>query len=131
MENVYVITGDSGMGMTHGTLGAMLVTDLITGKPNDWAKLYDPARKPTRSITEFVKENVNAAVQYTDYVTPGEVKSADEIQPGEGAIVRRGLSKVAVYKDAQGTVHECSAVCTHLKGIVHWNSLEKSWDCPV
>lgn len=130
-ENCYVITGDSGMGLTHGTLGAMLVSDLILGKQNEWAALYDPARKKLKATSEFLKENFNAVAQYTDYVTPGEVSSPDEIPAGEGAILRRGLKKVAVYRDNDGVVHECSAVCTHLGGIVHWNSAEKSWDCPV
>ena len=26
-ENIYIITGDSGHGMTHGTIGGMLLTD--------------------------------------------------------------------------------------------------------
>ena len=34
------------------------------------------------------------------------------------------------YRDDDGKVHLHSAQCTHLKCIVHWNSLEKSWDCP-
>jgi glycine/D-amino acid oxidase-like deaminating enzyme/nitrite reductase/ring-hydroxylating ferredoxin subunit len=131
MDNVYVITGDSGMGLTHGALGAMLVSDLILGKQNGWAELYDPARKRLKATNEWVKENLNAAAQYTDYVTPGEVSSADQIQPGHGALLRKGLKKVACYRDEQGTLHECSAVCTHLMGIVHWNDAEKSWDCPV
>jgi Rieske Fe-S protein len=38
---------------------------------------------------------------------------------------------VAVYRAEDGALHECSAVCTHLAGIVHWNDVEKSWDCPV
>ena len=131
MDNVYVITGDSGMGLTHGTLGAMLVSDLILGRPNPWADLYDPARKRLKAAGEFVKENVNAAAQYADYVTPGDVSSADEIEPGHGAVVRRGLHKVACFRDGQGIVRECSAVCTHLKGVVRWNDAERSWDCPV
>ncbi|HEX8915591.1 MAG TPA: FAD-dependent oxidoreductase [Humisphaera sp.] len=131
MDNVYVITGDSGMGLTHGTLGGMLVADLIQGKPNPWADLYDPARKKLKAGTEWLKENANAVAQYADYVTPGEVASADEIRPGTGAVIRKGLRKVAAYKDEHGTVTECSAACTHLKGVVHWNDVEKSWDCPV
>jgi glycine/D-amino acid oxidase-like deaminating enzyme/nitrite reductase/ring-hydroxylating ferredoxin subunit len=131
MENVYVITGDSGMGLTHGTLGARLVTDLILGKPNPWADLYDPARKKLKAGTEWLKENLNAAAQYVDYVTPGEASDAKDIQPGHGAVIRRGLHKVACYRDEHGAVHECSAVCTHLAGVVRWNDAEKSWDCPV
>ncbi|MEW6268580.1 MAG: FAD-binding oxidoreductase, partial [Thermodesulfobacteriota bacterium] len=43
-DNVYVATGDSGHGMTHGTIAGMLLADLIAGRPNPWAALYDPAR---------------------------------------------------------------------------------------
>ena len=62
--------------------------------------------------------------------TPGEVESDGEIAPGSGRIIRRGLNKIAVYKDDAGAVHELSAVCRHLGCIVDWNSLEKTWDCP-
>jgi Rieske Fe-S protein len=44
--------------------------------------------------------------------------------------MRRGLHKVAVYRDAQGALHERSAVCPHLGCIVHWNGAGKTWDCP-
>jgi Rieske Fe-S protein len=44
--------------------------------------------------------------------------------------LRRGLSKVAVYRDESGKLHQRSAVCGHLGCIVHWNAAEKSWDCP-
>jgi len=40
-ENIYIITGDSGNGMTHCTIGGILVTDLITGKNNPWEDIYD------------------------------------------------------------------------------------------
>ncbi len=70
------------------------------------------------------------AGQYLDWLTPGEVESAREIAPGCGAVLRRGLSKVAVYRDEHGKAHEISAVCPHLGCIVHWNAAEHSWDCP-
>ena len=63
-ENVYIVTGDSGMGMTHGTIAGMLLTDLICGRENPWAKLYDPARKTLRAAGNFAKEAVNMAGQY-------------------------------------------------------------------
>jgi glycine/D-amino acid oxidase-like deaminating enzyme/nitrite reductase/ring-hydroxylating ferredoxin subunit len=128
--HVFVATGDSGHGMTHGTIAGMLISDLILGRPNRWEKLYDPGRKSLKSTGEYVKENLNVAKQYADYVTPGEVHSEDEIQPGHGAVVRHGLKKMAVYRDEAGALHRASAVCPHLGCIIHWNSLERTWDCP-
>ncbi|MBA3894632.1 MAG: FAD-dependent oxidoreductase [Gemmatimonadales bacterium] len=128
--HVLVATGDSGHGMTHATIAGILLTDLILGRPNPWEALYDPSRKSLKSAAEYVKENVNVATQYLDYISPGEVRSVDEIRPGEGALVRQGLTKLAVHRDEHGALHSLSAVCTHLGCIVHWNSLEGTWDCP-
>jgi nitrite reductase/ring-hydroxylating ferredoxin subunit len=129
-DNVYIVTGDSGNGMTHGTLAGVLLTDLIMGRENAWEKLYDPSRTPLRDITEFVKENLNVAAQYTDLATGGDVESADQIAVGEGAVIREGLTKLALYRDETGTVHKMSAICPHLGCVVKWNTTEKSWDCP-
>jgi glycine/D-amino acid oxidase-like deaminating enzyme/nitrite reductase/ring-hydroxylating ferredoxin subunit len=128
--NVFIATGDSGNGMTHGTIAGILLTDLIMGRENEWATLYDPSRITLRAAMEFAKENLNVAAQYTDLVTPGDIDSTDEVKPGDGAVLRRGISKVAVYRDEQGALHERSAVCVHLGCIVDWNSEEKTWDCP-
>jgi glycine/D-amino acid oxidase-like deaminating enzyme/nitrite reductase/ring-hydroxylating ferredoxin subunit len=131
-RNVYVATGDSGQGMTHGTIAGLLLTDLVTGRPNAWETLYDPSRRSLKlpALAEFAKENVNVAAQFRDYVTPAEVASEDEIAPGCGALLREGMKKIACYRQEDGTVVRRSAVCTHLYCIVHWNDGEKSWDCP-
>jgi glycine/D-amino acid oxidase-like deaminating enzyme/nitrite reductase/ring-hydroxylating ferredoxin subunit len=132
-ENVYMASGDSGQGITHGTIAGILLTDLVMGRDNPWEKLYDPRRmrfQHRSSLKEFLKENINVAAQYLDYVTPGEVRSDEDIPRGEGRIIRRGRHKIAAYRDESGTLHERSAVCTHLRCIVDWNPGEKSWDCP-
>ena len=129
-ENVYIATGDSGMGMTHGTIAGMLLADLITGRESPWADLYDPARTPVAAAGTYLSENWNVARQYLDRVTSGDVKSEDDIRPGSGAVVRRGLHKIAVYKDTDGAVREMSAVCPHMGCVVRWNGGEQTWDCP-
>lgn len=129
-SNVFTVTGDSGVGLTHGTIAGILLTDLIMGRDNPWETLYDPSRKMVRAAFEFARENVNTAAQYRDWITPGDVSGPDEIKPGSGAVVRDGLSKIAVYKDEAGALHRCSAVCPHLGCIVAWNVTESSWDCP-
>jgi len=68
--------------------------------------------------------------QYADWLGPADVANADQIARGEGAVVRRGLHRVAIYVDEAGSKHELSATCPHLGGVVAWNSAEKSWDCP-
>jgi glycine/D-amino acid oxidase-like deaminating enzyme/nitrite reductase/ring-hydroxylating ferredoxin subunit len=129
-DGTYVATGDSGMGMTHGTIAGILLTDLILGRHNPWAKLYDPHRVRLAAASELARETLNVAARYADWVTGGDVTSVGEIRPGSGAIVRRGLQKLAVYRDDEGKVHACSAVCPHLGCIVAWNGVERSWDCP-
>jgi glycine/D-amino acid oxidase-like deaminating enzyme/nitrite reductase/ring-hydroxylating ferredoxin subunit len=129
-DNVYVATGDSGMGMTHGTIAGILITDLIAGRANPWTELYDPSRIRTGAATEFVKENLNVALQYASWITGGEVSSVDEIVPNTGAVIRDGLRKIAVFRDEAGELHRRSAVCTHLGCIVSWNAAASTWDCP-
>jgi len=129
-SNVFIVTGDSGVGLTHGTIAGVLITDLIMGRKNPWETLYDPSRKMIRAALEFGRENVNTLAQYGDWITPGDVDDVNEIKPGSGAIVRDGLSKLAVYRDSKGNLHRRSAVCPHLGCIVAWNTTESSWDCP-
>lgn len=129
-DNVYVVTGDSGNGMTHGVIAGLLLSDLIAGRNNPWAELYDPGRITLRALPEFAHENLNVAAQLSDYVTPGDVGSEDQIPAGGGAVLRSGLGKIAVYRDEAGAVHRFSAVCPHLGCIVRWNPSEATFDCP-
>jgi nitrite reductase/ring-hydroxylating ferredoxin subunit len=128
--DVCVVGGDSGMGMTHGTLGARLVADLVVGRSNELAPVYSPSRLMPGAIRTLIGENLNMAAQFVAWFTGGDVKSADEIPPGQGAVVRSGLTKLAVHKDDDGTVTTLSAVCPHMGCIVRWNPGESTWDCP-
>lgn len=129
-EHVYISTGDSGMGITHGTYSAIILDDMINGRENSWAEIYNPKRIKLKAVPEFIKEGFNTAVQYIDIITPPEVSDIDEIAAGCGAIMNTGLQKTAVYKDMNGEIHEFSALCPHLKCVVEWNDVEKTWDCP-
>lgn len=129
-NNLHIASGFSGSGITNGTLAAMIITDQIMGRENEFAEIYSPTRKTVATLPEFLKENLNSVAQYTSYFSGGEVNSVDEIPPGEGAVIAHGMSHAAVYKDNNGQIFQCSAVCPHLKSLVSWNSAEKTWDCP-
>lgn len=129
-ENVYIVTGDSGQGMTHGTIGGMLLTDMILGLENEWAELYEPKRVRLGSAADLARENLNVAAQYTSWLLPGDAPEDEDVPRGSGRVIRHGARMIAVYRDDEGQLHQRNAACTHLKCIVNWNDLEKSWDCP-
>ena len=56
--------------------------------------------------------------------------SEEELAPGRGRILHKGLSKVAVSRDEAGDIHRLAAACTHAGCTVSWNSFEQCWDCP-
>ncbi len=130
-DNIYIITGDSGNGMTHGTLGGMIVSDIITEKENPWVDLYSPSRITLKTIDDYLHEVGNMTAQLVDWISKGDIKEAAEVKPGEGGVISTGLKKIALYRDDQNCLHAHTAVCPHLGGILQWNSDEKSFDCPL
>src|SRR5260221_2792360 len=122
--NVYIATGESGNGITNGTIAGLLLTDLILGKGNPWATLYDPSRITLRAAKEFARDNLNVIAQYADYILPAEMASPKRLPAGQGAIIRHGLKKVAAYRDEHGELHEFSAMCPHLDCVVQLNSIK-------
>jgi glycine/D-amino acid oxidase-like deaminating enzyme/nitrite reductase/ring-hydroxylating ferredoxin subunit len=131
--NIYIHTGDSGQGITNGVAGSLTIMPLIIGEDSRYAPIFDPGRKSatsTSSIGEFVKGQAGVVKNFAEYIGPGDVKSEEEIQPGEGALISSGLTQVATYKAEDGTIIRRSAACTHLSCLVHWNGFEKCWDCP-
>jgi len=130
-ENVYIITGDSGNGMTHGTIGGILLTDIITGKQNPWQDLYNPSRITFKTAADYLSDGINTVAQFVDWIKAGDVKEAIDLKPGQGGIISAGLNKIAAYRDEQNDLHICTAVCPHLFGILQWNADEKTFDCPL
>ncbi len=131
-EHIYVATGFKKWGMTNGTAAALILSDLILGRDNPWAKLFDAKRlKPLASASTFVTENAAVARHFFgDRVNRGERAEPEQLRPGEGGLLRLGGRKTAAYRDEQGELHTLSPVCTHMGCHVSWNPAERSWDCP-
>lgn len=131
-SKTYIATGFGADGLTYGTLAAMIISDEIMGKENKWSKTYDASRlTPIASAKEFAKENVNVAAQYLkDWLPFAYAKDFEEIKAGEGKVISHNGEKLAAFRDTDNQLHVCSAICTHLACVVHWNEAELSWDCP-
>ena len=130
-SNVYIITGDSGTGMTHCTIGGMLICDLIQKRKNPWEKIYKPSRLTLSSSPVFFKELIRG-ISGVLHKTPTDqrVKDILEVLPGKGKICSIDGHLCGVYHDDTGEMQIVSAKCTHLGATLHWNRDEKSWDCP-
>ena len=133
MKHTYIVTGDSGNGLTHGVLAGKLIADSITGEANPWISVYDPKRvgSVAKSLPSMVSHDLQINAQYKRFLQ-SDIQDIEDLVPGEGGVMNPKTSKpLAVYKDDGGQIHKFSALCPHLKGVVCWNTAEKSWDCPV
>ncbi|HEX2121882.1 MAG TPA: FAD-dependent oxidoreductase [Thermoanaerobaculia bacterium] len=133
-DHIYISTGYAGQGMTFGTVGAMLVADLITGVENPWQDVFSHTRvRPHMTAREFLTENLQFPKHLiADRLTAHDVegKSPVDVRSGEAKILEIDGKKVAVYRDGGGALHSVSPVCTHMKCDVAWNDAERTWDCP-
>jgi Rieske Fe-S protein len=139
-KNLYIATGDSGNGITHGTIAGIILSDSILRKDNPWQDLYNPSRQiqtyttmqgneasslPSSSSEGEQQEDQQQQVETT---SPSFSNILVSLSSEQGTVLED--KKITVYKDKTGNLHTYSAVCTHLGCTVAWNSLEKSFDCP-
>lgn len=129
-NGVVTITGHSGNGMTYCTIAAMMVRDLVTGRENPWREIYSPNRKTAASAGDFAMENLNVAKEYAKWLSSNDPVEPQNLDRGQGAVIRTEEGIRAAYRDSGGKLHMLSSVCPHLKCKVRWNSTERTFDCP-
>lgn len=93
--------------------------------------MYSPLRITLKATGDYLHEAGNMIAQYADWFTAEDVKQADELMPGHGAIISSGLKKLALYRDEENNLCGFNAICPQLGGILQWNSDEKTFDCPM
>lgn len=130
-KEIYVATGFAKWGMSNGTLAALMITDQITGRGTPYADLYSPSRfKAVPGVKEFVAQNANVAKELIAGKLESVQRKADDLAPGEGAVIRYDGDKVGAYRDPGGKLHLVDRTCTHMGCECDWNEAERSWDCP-
>jgi glycine/D-amino acid oxidase-like deaminating enzyme/nitrite reductase/ring-hydroxylating ferredoxin subunit len=129
-ENVYIVTGDSGNGLTYGTIAGMLISDLICGKENKYETIYSPSRFKLKAANVFIEEFVGGLAAYVKKKPRHPQDTLETIPKGEGRIIELNGTKYGAYRDEGNLLHIVSAECMHQGCIIKWNNDEKTWDCP-
>lgn len=128
-RHVWVATGFGQWGMSGGTGAGLLLTDLITGRDNPAADLYEPNRFDLRSSLTLAEDGAKVGKQYVAGYTRALTGTQDDLAPGQARVARRGTGLVASYRGEDGALREVSALCTHLGCVVAFNNAERTWDC--
>jgi Rieske Fe-S protein len=131
-SRIWTGTGYRKWGLTNGTVAGLLLADLVQGRENRFARLFDPWRfTPLRSAAGLTQEGVKTARHLVgDRLHGPEGRSLDDLAPGEGKLLELDGELVAAHRDEAGAVHAVSPTCTHLGCRVSFNVAERSWDCP-
>ncbi len=128
----FIGTGYSGNGMTFGTITAMMARDWVIGSKNPWTDLFHVDRKKIRGgAWDYLRENKD----YPYYLIKSRLSAAEGdstrmVENNEGKILKIGGEKIAAYRDGEGNLTKCSAICPHMGCVVRWNQAESTWDCP-
>lgn len=129
--NLYVATGFKKWGMTTAMVSAMIITDMIKGRKNEYAEIFSPRRFDiSDSMENMIKDGIESVKGLTAelfHIPDAELK---DIKNGHGGIIEYKGEKVGVYRDIEGKSHIVSTRCPHLGCEVKWNPDELSWDCP-
>lgn len=126
----YVATGFQKWGMTTSMVAAMIIRDMICGKENPYAEVFDPQRFSSEMLSGIAYEMKEATKTLTKRFFKLPEATIKELPPGHGGVVSVDGEKIGVYKEKNGTIHMVDIRCPHLGCQLEWNPDEKSWDCP-
>lgn len=102
----YVATGYKKWGMSSAMAASLLLADLVTGRENEYEKLFIPQRLLIKAAAGNLITDIGESV--------------------------RGLSKgwLRPWKRQEETGEKRWTRCSHLGCRLEWNPDEESWDCP-
>lgn len=124
-------SGFDGWGLTQGAAAGIRISRDLLGLPRpDWATTI--GRRVTRAKSQGIGlvadvRAASARVTGMRRLAPADLTLLRE---GQGVVHRTDAGPVATSRTGD-VIRSVSASCTRAGGIVVWNDLESSWDCPV
>ncbi len=129
--NIYVATGFNKWGMTSSMVSAVIISDMILEKENDFSEIFSPRRFDlSLSINNIANDLIETAKNFIAQKVSIPSSEIEHIKNGHGGIIEYNGEKVGVYKNKEGKEFFVSTKCTHLGCQLSWNADELTWDCP-
>jgi len=131
-EHVYVATGYGGNGITYSQVAALVLKSMLLNQEGPYTSLFNPNRiKPVAGFKSFISHNADVVKQFVGkWLSVDKMQELADLAPGDGKVVTFNDQKIALYKEANGSLHAINPACTHMKCSVAWNLAERTWDCP-
>ena len=125
--SLLVATGFDAWGLSNGAAAGQILADLVEGRDNAWAGLFDASRHSLKGVTELAKNMGKVAHDLVGgYLrTPRDLADA-----AEGDLVRIGDRTGGLYRAEDGALRAVSIACTHMGCRLGWNTVDRTWDCP-
>lgn len=129
---IFLATGYNKWGMTNSVAAALTLSADILGGHLPWSQTLHHRITGPADVATAATINANVGIQLTKGWLGAERSSLPAAVPAEGAgVVGSEQRRPVAISTVDGVTCALSAVCTHLGGIVTWNTAERSWDCPL
>ena len=128
--NIYVATGFNKWGMTSAMVSALILSDMITSKENEYQKVFNPRRLMLSGSRKFLKDAAIITISLlTEHLRIPHDKLND-IEKGKAGVVKHDGQRIGVYRDNDDKYYFVTTKCPHLGCKLEWNQNEMTWDCP-
>lgn len=128
--NIYVATGFNKWGMTNSMVSAMILSDMITGRENEFHKVFNPRRLMLSGSRAFLKDAAITTISLLKEHLKIPHDKLKEIEVGQAGVVIREGQRIGVYREESEKYHFVTTKCPHLGCSLEWNQNERTWDCP-
>ena len=130
-DGILVATGFAKWGLAAGVAAGIALAESARDNRPGWLREMDEHRSLLDDAGRLIGRNAEVVAELASGAAHALVEGAPgDLDEGEGTVgLDHGRPTGTCRVD--GEVHQVSAVCPHLGGILAWNDAEQSWDCPL
>lgn len=128
--NIYVATGFNKWGMTSSMVSAMILSDMIIGRTNEYQKVFNPRRLMLSGSRVFLKDAAIITISLLTELLKIPHDKLGEIEREKAGVIKQDGQRIGVYRDKDDTYYYVTTKCPHLGCKLEWNQNELTWDCP-